>query len=399
MPQSCCLWEVQRPLALLDSYESSGIDNKFRNIDIDTSDQVHQIGGRFDEALSNSLYIHGAHEEALRRIEHYSMTSMHSSAHSIRSMNSIHTELSRLEAMITSASIRHASETETGNSHIRRGSTSTERGVSAAEGGNRDSNLSVSSPLPEHRGESSIARDSGIELAPQNNSFDETGKSLDRSSQSQRTGEIGVERCVQPDYQISSADYRSFLDASDDINNLTMESPADGGNKSSFLYAKFSQKSERRLHESPALEIDRGAIHGILRQTLASAYPPEIVDYVSIRQVTALCEDHIDLLDKRPSVEMSAIGKMKEIGYVDHGTAHSSMINLRSQLIELRNAITISKEKCIQAGYSLSELDKLLFRPGSGSYAPGDRQPRIPKSDSGDDSSSVYSEDFHSPAE
>ena len=327
------------------------------------------------------------------------MTSMHSSAHSVRSMDSIRSELSRLEAMITSASIRHPSETETGNSHIRRGSTSSERGVSAVEGGNRISSLSVSGPLPEHGGEGSIAMDSCNEPAPRNDSFDGTRKSIDCSSQSQRTREIGVEPFVQPDYHISSADYRSFLNASDDINNLSMESPAEGGNQSSFLYAKFSKKSERRLHKSPMSEIDCGAIHGILRQTLASAYPPEIVDYVSIRQVTALCEDHIGLLDKRPNVQPSATGKMKEIDYVNHRTAHPSMIDLRKQLIKLQNAITFSKEKCIQAGYSLSELDKLLFRPGSGSYAPDDRQPRIPKYDSGDDSSSVYSEDFHSSAE
>ena len=44
---------------------------------------------------------HSIHEEALQRIEQYSITSMRSSAHSLRSVDSIRTELSRLEAMIT----------------------------------------------------------------------------------------------------------------------------------------------------------------------------------------------------------------------------------------------------------------------------------------------------------
>ncbi len=373
---------------------SLGINSDFRTIDIDTSDQVHQIGGRVDEVLSTSLSIHSAHEEALRRIEHYSMTSMHSSAHSIRSMDSIRSELSRLEAMITTT--KHPSESKTGHRHRRRDSTCTERRLSAVEGGNRDSDLPGPGPSPEHRGESSTTRDSGIGSAPRRTSFDGSERSLGCSSPSQRISQVAIEPCVPPDYHISSGASRSFLDGSDHINKRSVGRPAEGINESSFLYAEFSKKSGPPQHESPAIEIDCGAIHGILRQSLASMYPPEIVNYVSIRQVTALCEDHIKLLDKSPNVQMSAVGKMKEAGYVDQGapaSARSSMINLRSQLIELRNAIKVSRKQCIQAGYSLSELEKLFPPSGSGSYAPGDRQPPSPESD---DSSSVYSEDFHS---
>lgn len=350
------------------------------------------MGGRFDEALSASLSVHGAHEEALRRIEHYSMTSMHSSAHSIRSMDSIRTELSRLEAMITSASVTHLPEIETRNSHARRGSNSTERRVSAVEeGGDRGPNLAISGPLPEHNGGSSTT-------AP----LDEIRKSLDRSSQPQRTGEMAVEDFVQHDYHITSVDYRSFLDEPDDINNQYMENLSEEGNKSSFLYAEFSKNSQPRQHESPESRIDRGAIHHVLRESLAVMYPPQVVEYISLRQVTTLCENHIDLLDKSPSVQMLAIGKMKEISYVNDGapaSARPSMINLRDRLIELRNAIKISRKRCIQAGYSLSELDRLLSQPGSGSRAPSDRQLMKPETYSGDDSSSVYSDDFHSTTE
>lgn len=390
-------------LALPISFTSLGVDSKFRTIDIDTSDQVHQIGGRFDEALSTSLSIHGAHEEALRRIEHYSITSMHSSAHSIRSMDSIRTELSRLEAMITSPNVPQPSETETGKSPSRPGSSCSDRRCSAVPASrNRDSPLSVSGPLPEPSGESFTAEGSGIKLAPRQDVLNENPKSLDRSNQSQRPRSMAIEHRIHPDYHISSAEYRSFMDDSEDINSRPMEFPSDKGNRSSFLYAEFSKNSQPRQRESPEIDNDRSAIHGLLRQSLASVYPPEVVDYVSLQQVATLCEDHIKLLNKRPSVQTSATGKTKEMRSVDDDiptSAQPSMVSLRKQLLELRNAIKAAREQCIQAGFSLSELDKLLSPPGSGSYASAIQPPPMQEPDGGDDSSSVYSEDFHSSKE
>lgn len=353
---------------------SWGIDDSFRTIDIDTSDRVHQIGGRFDEALSTSLSVHSAHEEALRRIEHYSMTSMHSSANSIRSMDSIRTELSRLEAMITSASGAHQSEIKIASRRTRRGSDCTERRVSAIEKEeDQSANLSILRPLPKNRGESSTARDSQI-ISPRQNSLE----------------------------MAPAADLRSSLDESGDVNSRPMDTPAEGENRSSFLYAEFSKKTEPRHYEGPGIEIDYGVIHNAIRHSLASIYPPEVVEYVSIRQVMTLCENHTNLLDKRPSVQRSATGKMKQVNYVEQSTpayAHQPMVNLRKRMIELRNAIKVSRDQCKQAGYSLSELDKLLFPPGSRSYAPVDRPSLMPEPDGGDDSSSVYSEDFHSTTE
>ncbi|KAL9125308.1 MAG: hypothetical protein Q9175_008098 [Cornicularia normoerica] len=318
-------------------------------------------------------------------------------------MDSIRTELSRLEAMINSASVTHLSEIETGNSYKRRGSNFTERRDSAVEEGkNPGPDMSVSGPLPEHRGESPTARDSGSKFAPQQHTLNETRKDFDRRSQSPRTRELAVDRSIQLDYHKSSADHRSFLIEPDDINDPYMESPAEEGNRSSFLYAEYSKSSQPRQHEYPKVEIDSGAIHSIIRQSLTNIYPPEVVEYVSLRQITTLCEDHIDLLDRRPSVQLSAIRKMKELSYVDSDTpasARPSIIKLRGRLIELRNAIKVSREQCIHAGYSLSELDKLLSPPGSGRRAPADRPPPKLKPDSGDDSSSIYSEDFYSSAE
>lgn len=362
-----------------------------RTIDIDTSDQVHQIGGRVDEALSATLSIHSTHEEALKRIEQYSMTSMHSSAHSIRSMDSIRTELSRLEAMITSTTVAHPSEIQTRNSHPRRGSIE--------EVGNPGSNLSGSGPLSGHSGESSTARGSGLAISPRQRSLDLPRKTVHRSSQSLRTREMAVDHCVKSDNRILSTDHHSLLDKPADIESQHVEDSSGEANNSSFLYAEFSKNPQPRQQESLDIDLDCGAIHRILKGSLASIYPPEVMEYVSLRQVTTLCENHIHLLDQRPSVQRSAIGKMRSTSYVDDGTpasARSTMIDLRNRLIGLRNAIRVSREQCIQAGYSLTELDKLLFPPGSGNYVSADRTQPRPETDGGDDSSSVYSEDFHS---
>ena len=337
-----------------------GIDYDSRTIDIDTSVQVHQIGGRFSEALSTSLSVHGAHQEALRRIEHYSMTSMHSSAHSIRSMDSIRTELrtelSRLETMITRTSTMHT----------------------------------------EHGTESATTKASGVKVTSQDEPLNEAQNGHISRTQSHRKGKAAVENRLGTDSHRSSISNRSSKGKTDD------QSPAGEINKVSDLYAEFSKKLEPRGNESSASGIDTVAIHDVLRQSLASIYPPEVVKYISLRQVITLCEDHIDFLDRRPSVQKPAAGKTKERSYVNSSTwaiARPSMIELRNRLKELKKAIKVSREQCIRAGHTLLELDKLLFPAGTGSYPSSDRLPLKLEIASGDDSSSIYSEDFHSPAE
>ena len=378
-----------------------GINSGARTIDIDTSAQIHQIGGRFSEALSTSLSIHGAHEEALKRIEHYSMTSMYSSAHSIRSMDSIRTELrtelSRLETMITSVSNAHPSEVETEGFHQEPSSSHTEGRFSAvAKAENQGSHMSAPVPLPEHDDKRSSTKDSGIKAASQRESLNETRDGLNGRTQAQRTRETAVEKSIETDSHIPSVDEPSAKDEPED------EKHTGEVNKVSDLYAEFSKDLEPRRNESAEVGIDPAAIHHILRQSLASIYPPEVVKYISLQQVITLCENHIDLLDRRPSVQRSAVGKMKERSYVYRShpaAARPSMVELRDRLVELRTAIKVSREQCIEAGYSLSEMDKPFSPSGTGSYAPADRPPAETGTNSGDESSSIRSEDFHSSAE
>ena len=380
---------------------SLGINYQSRTIDIDTSAQVHQIGGRFSEALSTSLSIHGAHEEALRRIEHYSMTSMHSSAHSIRSMDSIRTEfrteLSRLETMITRTSNAHTTEVGFEKTQLNAMSNPTERRSSVgAEAENGESYLSVPGPLSEHGMENSTTKASGIKVTSQDQPLNEARNGLISRTQSHRKGKAAVEDHIETDSHRPSMSNRSSMSKADD------QTYAGEINKVSDLYAEFSKKLEPRRNESSASGIDTVAIHDALRQSLASIYPPEVVKYISLRQVITLCEDHMDFLDRRPSIQKTAAGKTKERSYVissARATARPSMVELKDRLQELKKAIKVSREQCIRAGYTLLELDKLLYPAGTGSYPPSDRLAPKPEITSGDDSSSIYSEDFHSPAE
>ena len=380
---------------------SLGIDYESRTIDIDTSAQLHQIGGRFSEALSTSLSVHGAHEEALRRIEHYSMTSMHSSAHSIRSMDSIRTELrtelSRLETMITRTGNAHTTEFGGEDTQINTISNPTERRSSVgAEAENGESYWSVPGPLSEHGMENSTTKGSGVKVSSQEEPWTEVRTGLISRTQSHSKGKAAVENRTETDSHRPSMSNRSSMGKADG------QSPMGEINKVSDLYAEFSKKLEPRRNESSASEIDTVAIHDVLRQSLASIYPPEVVKYISLRQVITLCEDHIDFLDRRPSIQKQAVGRTKERSYMSsnaRATARPSMVELRDRLKELKKAIKVSREQCIRAGHTLLELDKLLFPAGTGSYSPSDRLPPRPEIASGGDSSSIYSEDFHSPAE
>ena len=340
--------------------------------------------------------MHSAHEEALRRIEHYSMTSMHTSAHSVRSMDSIRTELSRLEAMINTASVTHLPDVETVESHIERPSNNTERRSSAVEEeGTPSPNTSFPGQMPEHAVQSSSARNLGSRLAPEEMYWDQGRKSLDQGSISSQTKRKGAEHSPRPDHH-------SILDEIDGVHNPYTERATEEGYRSSALYAEFTKVSQPDRNERSNTEVDYDTINTTMRQCLTSIYPPEIVEYITLRQVTTLCEGHMELLEKSPSVQLPATEKMKEVVYVDDGnraSARPSMITLRDHVVSLQNSIKVSREQCLQAGYSLSELEKLLYPSGSGSCAPADRSPPDSKNHSGEDSSSVYSEDFHSSTE
>lgn len=307
------------------------------------------------------------------------------------------TELSRLEAMITNTSNTQPSGVETGEFENNLDFSPTVRQHSAvAEAGNGVSHPPVPGPLPGHDHESPTTTGPGIELATQGEPSALARNEVIGGAQLQRIGKVATGNRTETDLHIPSKDNGTSMGVIDD------EAHTGEVNKVSDLYAEFSKNLEPRRTESSAVEIDSAAIHDVLRQSLASIYPPDVVKYISLRQVTTLCEDHMDFLDRKPSVQPSVLGNIRErsdVESVPRAAARPSMAELKVRLLELRKAIKVCRKQCIQAGYTLCELDKLLSPPGTGSYSLGYRPPRKPEMDNGDDSSSIHSEDFHSPAE
>lgn len=326
------------------------------------------------------------------------MTSMHSSAHSIRSMDSIRTEfrteLSRLEAIISNTSHAHPSGVETGESQNDPDSSPTLRQYSAvAEAESGGLHSPVPGPLLGNGHESPTTAGPSIKLATQGEPSNSARNEVIGRTELQRIGKMAAGHRVKTNPHIPSNNNGNSMGV------IHEESPTEEVNKVSDLYAEFSKNLEPRQTESSAVEIDSAAIHDVLRQSLASIYPPEVVKYISLRQVATLCEDHMDFLDRKPSVQLSVVGNISDVASMTRTAARPSIVELRGRLIELRKAIKVSRKQCTQAGYTLSELDKLLSPAGTGSYSPAGQPPRKLEMDSGGDSSSIYSEDFYSPAE
>lgn len=283
-----------------------------RNIDIDTSEQVHRIGSSISQSLSN----HQAQEQALQRIENYSRASLHSSAHSIRSMETIRHELSRLESLINSRDNRAANST----------------GLQSTSSGALDAHLSTSSAAPL----SSSARVDDTPVAPQRQTSEEAvslgtnGVPVASSSKpsSSKTGRSTPK--VQPEAEVRREELKY---------------------ESSFLYASYSTS---RVAARPSQAQHSGAaIHDLLTESLAMMYPPCVVDYISVRQLLKHCESHAALLVHQP-----------EIRFQKASTDSDLPLNaLQERTKELQEASRSLRQHCVQSGYPLMELDILLGSP------------------------------------
>lgn len=314
-----------------------------RKIDLHTSHQIHQIGGKFDEAVSTSLSNHGAQEEALKRIEFYSRASLQSSASSIRSMDTIRTELSRLEAMIT--------RSDAGSMTI----------------GKQDLN-----PIGPKSYEKAIGH-----------------KSSDQSDIAATPGDIG-----QDENRLCSAEAESSLDEVKESGYWASETSKTGGHESSIMYAEYSQSARYRSKayphdlrevnegdrssssvyyssqsESKQLGADHDSVHCTLQQLIAEAYPPLIADYISLQQLVTTCEAHKRLLVQIPGMKPK-IGMRGRSTTDRNSTSIKNLMSLQEQTTDLRIALKVSRDRCIEAGYSLSELDAVLGLPTTNVYAP-----------------------------
>lgn len=183
--------------------------------------------GRFDDALTTSLSSHGAHGEALRRIEQYSITSMRSSAHSLKSMDSIRSELSRLEAMITSSRATSTSRLEPYETDL----------VGSNEFEGRSNHLQVTNENVTFRARSHLV--SGHSLEPSN----PQKLCRDSSSASRRSSNTSSSKRTDSDRKVNAythpADYHILVKEQEDISKRFSE--ISNGHGSALLYAQFSR--------------------------------------------------------------------------------------------------------------------------------------------------------------
>ena len=282
-----------------------------RNIDIDTSEQVHRIGSSMSQSLSN----HEAQEQTLQRIENYSRASLHSSAHSIRSMETIRHELSRLESLINSSSRDNQAANSTG--------------LQSTGSGALDAHMSNSSARPV----SSSARAENTPMASQ------THPSVEAVSL--ETNRIPV----------ASSSKASSTKTGRSAPKIKAEAEIRGEElryESSFLYASYS--TSQVAAKPSQIQGSGAAIHDLLTESLAMMYPPCVVDYISVRQLLKHCESHTALLVHQPEIRFQKASIDSE----------APLNALQKRTKELQEASRSLRQHCVQSGYPLMELDILL---------------------------------------
>ena len=267
--------------------------------------------------MSQTVLNHGAQEAMLHRIENYSRASLQSSAHSIRSMNNIRNELSRLEAMISASS--------------------------------RSTNIEVAP------GDSSI--EDRAERPPREDISWDEGSSQRVRSRSSSSDTISHEPKA-----------RAFLPRTAPFGSdtSTLHWPSASSSKikyeSSFLYASFSAVASTKsvaTSENKESEIDPIAVQNLLRQTTLESYPSCVADYICLHNLHILCSTQIRLLSHaHRAVFHGATHRRSQKERVDKFT--HSLTLLSSQMERLQRALNVARQHCIRAGHSLSAVDELL---------------------------------------
>ena len=348
--------------------------------------------GRFDDALTTSLSNHGAHEETLRRIEQYSITSMRSSAHSIKSMNSIRTELSRLEAMITVSQTASTSRIEP-------------FGEDPMEGSSRNEGRLVVSESTEHEPsiEAQQAVSSGEALDPAISQHSRNGSSSSSKYSSKASSAVHVGNHGKIDVRTHPTDFRRLVKEQEGISKRFSE--ISNRHESALLYAQFSRdtspspkprrdSSKRALNFDLAFEDldipsedvldaqgqlgnqpsrsqqvpkteeptstnrDPESIHSIMEQSLAAVYSPVVAEYVSLQTLVIMCEGHLRILEERPTIFSNSATLNTNHDAVN---AEPHVRRLHDRLEVLQESVDSSARECLNAGYSIPDLDKMTF--------------------------------------
>ena len=410
------------------------VDGKHRILDVDTSDQIYQMRGRFDNALTTSLSNHGAHGEVLERIERYSMTSMQSSAHSIKSMDSIRTELSRLEAMITSTQTSASVRAELPQEQPVAGPSRSARTPLLPEASGQD-NMPEQLVSPLATG----FRDASPASGPRSGSSSASNYNSSASSVIHGGARMRFRARTRP------ADFHDLVKEQENISKRFSENSTD--HESALLYAQFSRpdppatkgdhapsfvnddadsgkvvqdedphirKHVSMKHSGPPREVsgisrnpvsfgddlrsrfaqtsvsrrvedradeshhsihkaknvpsksDHRSTYDLLEEASAAMYPPSIAEYLSLQNLTMLCEIHLAVAEKH-----SKLGSKNKVR-IDSSHAEDTdfhLRRLRDRLEMLHDSVDSLSRACIKAGYSVTELEETIVsvaRRGAG---------------------------------
>ena len=133
--------------------------------------------------------------------------------------------------------------------------------------------------------------------------------------------------------------------------------------ESSFLYASFSTSiSSPALHHLPnskSPKLDTTSIHNLLQKSLSDMHPPCVVDYISLHNLLTLCSNHMTLLDHSSSLYAEPNTDMNLQNDPAKAYTQSKSL-LQGHIQDLQQAVKTARQQCIKAGYSLSKIDQVL---------------------------------------
>lgn len=278
--------------------------------------------------MSQSLSNHDAQEAALRRIENYSRASLHSNTHSIRSLDAIREEVSRLEARMNSANLAERASLGSANeeTHLAYLKENDATSINSRIQGDSTDIASCTDPI------SSLYTSNRRPLGPQ------VSEQIIKDSRSSFTPATSV----------------SY--------------------KSSFLYASFSASTSHptstpQLIVPSETQFNTRAVHNMLQQSLLEAYPPCIADYISLNNLLTLCINHLKLLWHSATIHAQS-GNCEKLRDEQIGIDTPSFILISNQIKDIQHALKGLRHQCTEAGYSLSIIDQLLLPAGNTHHEP-----------------------------
>ena len=285
-----------------------------RNIDLENSGQIYRI----ESSVSRSLSSFDVQDAALERIETMSKTSLQNSAQSISCMESMRSELSRLESMIMEKKTTEASQPANhANNH-------------------QEEHLSIG-------GSVSSSTPTGSQISAARVGAANKGK--------------GPASFVSDHHSHRSAQRRST--ESHSFNNMRLQNPGvtkDVRSSTSFLYASYTASNTTTLppddDEVDDQAYDCMSTYHQVQRSLVTAYPESVARLIELHQM-------LDLLRKQERFLDAASDSCG--GFSTPGASYTSHLNLlRQQITELEHVFTVAESRCKLDGHPVSKLQQVL---------------------------------------